>query len=43
MINAAYMAFVVMAWAVAVALAGSVALYLVSMALDIYKDYFHRW
>lgn len=37
------MALVVMAWAIAVALVGSVALYLVSMALDIYKDYFHRW
>lgn len=43
MMDAAYMALVVMAWAIAVALAGSVALYLVSMALDIYKDYFHRW
>lgn len=43
MMDAAYMAFVVMAWAIAVALAGSVALYLVSMALDIYKDYFRRW
>lgn len=43
MMDAAYMALVVMAWAIAVALAGSVALFLVSMALDIYKDYFHRW
>ena len=43
MTNAAYMALVVMAWAIAVALAGSVVLYLVSMALDIYKDYFRRW
>ena len=43
MMNAAYMALVVMAWAIAVALVGSVALYLVSMALDVYKDYFHRW
>lgn len=43
MMDAAYMALVVMAWAIAVAIAGSVALFLVSMALDIYKDYFHRW
>ena len=43
MMDAAYMALVVMAWAIAVALVGSVALYLVSMALDVYKDYFHRW
>lgn len=43
MMDAAYMALVVMAWSIAVALAGSVALFLVSMALDIYKDYFHRW
>lgn len=43
MMDAAYMALVVMAWAIAVALAGSVTLFLVSMALDIYKDYFRRW
>ena len=43
MMDAAYMAFVVMAWAIAVALAGSVALFLVSTALDIYRDHFRRW
>lgn len=43
MMDAAYMALVVMAWAIAVALAGSVALYLVSMALEIYEEHFRRW
>ena len=43
MINAAYMALVVMAWALAIALAGGVALFRVSMALEIYKEHFRRW
>ena len=41
--NAAYMALVVMAWAIAIALAGGVALFLVIMTLEIYKEHFHRW
>lgn len=40
--NAGYMALVVMAWALAIALAGGVALFLVSMALEIYEEHFHR-
>lgn len=43
MMNAAYMALVVMAWALAIALAGGVALFPVSMALEIYEEHFHRW
>lgn len=39
MTNAAYMALVVMAWA----LASGVTLFLVSMALEIYEEHFHRW
>lgn len=42
MINAAYMACVVMAWTLAIALAGSVALLLVTAALKIYEEHFHR-
>ena len=42
MMDAAYMALVVMAWAIAVALAGSVALLLVTAALKIYEEHFHR-
>lgn len=41
--NAAYMALVVMAWAIAIALAGGVAIFLVSMALEIHKEHFRRW
>lgn len=41
--NAAYMALVVMAWAIAIALVGGVAIFLVSMALEIYKEHFRRW
>ena len=40
--NAAYMALVVMAWALAIALAGGVALFLVEVALEIYGEHFHR-
>lgn len=40
--NAAYMALVVMAWALAIALAGGVALLLVTAALEIYEEHFHR-
>ena len=36
------MACVVMAWTLAVALAGSVALLLVTAALEIYEEHFHR-
>lgn len=36
------MACVVMAWTLAIALAGSVALLLVTAALKIYKEHFHR-
>lgn len=40
MMNAAYMALVVMAWALAVALAGGVALFLVEVGLEIYEEHF---
>lgn len=40
--NAAYMALVVMAWALAIALAGGVALFPVSMALEICEKHFRR-
>ena len=43
MMNAAYMSLVVMVWALAIALAGGVALFLVSMTLEIYEEHFHRW
>lgn len=43
MANAAYMALVVMAWALAIALVGTVAYFLVSMALEIYEEHFRRW
>lgn len=36
------MACVVMAWTLAIALAGSVALLLVTAALKIYEEHFHR-
>ena len=36
------MACVVMAWTLAIALVGGVAIFLVSMALEIYKEHFHR-
>jgi len=42
MMNAAYMALVVMAWTLAIALAGGVALLLVEVALEIYEEHFHR-
>lgn len=42
MMNAAYMALVVMAWALAIALAGGVALFLVEVALEIYEEHFHH-
>lgn len=43
MMNVAYMALVMMAWALAIALAGGVALFLVDVALEIYEEHFkHR-
>ena len=43
MLNAAYMALVVMAWTFALAIAGGVVLFLVDMALQIYEEHFKRW
>lgn len=45
MMNAAYRALVVMAWALAIALAGGVELFLVDVALGIYEEHFKhlRW
>lgn len=40
--NAVDMACVVMAWTLAIALAGSAALLLAVAALNIYEKYFHR-
>ncbi len=40
--NAAYMALVVMAWAAAIGVAGSVAFAIVIAALEIYEEYFHH-
>lgn len=43
MINAAYMALVVMAWAAAIGVAGSIAFAIIIVALEIYEEYFkHR-
>lgn len=43
MMNAAYMALVVMAWAAAVGVAGSIALAVIVVVLEIYEEYFkHR-
>lgn len=42
MMNAAYMALVVMAWALAIALAGGIELFPVDVALKIYEEHFHR-
>lgn len=43
MINAAYMALVVMVWAAAIGVAGSIALAIIIVALEIYEEYFkHR-
>lgn len=41
--NAAYMALVVMAWAAAIGVAGSVAFAIIVAALEIYKGYFKHW
>jgi hypothetical protein len=42
MMNAAYMALVVMAWALAIAMVGGVALFLVEVALEVYEEHFQR-
>lgn len=41
--NAAYMALVVMAWAAAIGVAGSVAFAIIIMALEIYEGDFKHW
>lgn len=41
MLNAAYMAFVVMAWTFAIA--GAVAFFLVEVALELYEEHFKHW
>lgn len=43
MLNAAYMAFVVMAWAFAIAIAGAVAFFLVEVAPELYEEHFKHW
>ena len=43
MLNAAYMALVVMAWALAICMAGGVVPFLVDMALQIYEEHFKHW
>lgn len=40
--NAAYMVLVVMAWALAICMAGGVALFLVEVALEVYEEHFQR-
>lgn len=41
--NAAYMALVVMAWALAICMAGGVAFFLVEVAPEVYEEHFKRW
>ena len=41
--NAAYMALVVMAWALAIAMVGGVAFFLVEVAPEVYEEHFKRW
>lgn len=41
--NAAYMALVVMAWAAAIGVAGSVAFAIIIVAPEIYEGHFKHW
>lgn len=43
MMNAAYMALVVMAWELAIAMVGGVTFFLVEVALEVYEEHFKRW